>query len=244
MKVAIVGAAKASQMDAPFDDEEWEIWVLGNQITDYNGKRVSRIFELHDNLSQHPPEYPQFLVDLGIKMVVGDRFPVKHENVEVYPYEEVDELWGYHYQTSSASYMVGYAINLIADEHISTQHEIAIYGINMAVDNHEYYKQRNCFEAWLGFAKGLGIKITIPESSPILKSNYDEARDWNNKKDSPFFEQNLLDHAEKHKEVSDHLKMKAWKHEGAQEVYESLAKIARGVDAGQPMELLELNDKV
>ena len=244
MKIAIVGAAKQSQMDAPFNDEEWEIWVLGNQITDYNGKRVSRIFELHDNLSQHPTEYPQFLADLGVKLVVGDKFPVSGENIEIYPYEEVDKLWGYHYQTSSASYMVGYAVWLMTERHISNDSEIAIYGINMAVDNHEYFKQRNCFEAWLGFAKGLGIKVTIPDSSPILKSNYDEARDWNNKKKSPFFEDALLSHAEKHKQVSENAKMKMWKHEGAMEVYESLAKVARGVDSGQEMELLELNDKV
>lgn len=236
MKVAMVGAAKSSQMDAPFDDEEWEIWVLGNQITDYRGKRVSRIFELHDNLEEHDPRYPQYLKDLGIKMVVGDKFPLSGDHIEIYPYEEADNLIGHHYQTSSASYMAAYAI-------LYGCTDLAVYGINMAVNNHEYFKQKSCFEMWLGFAMGRGIRVSIPDSSPILKSNYDEARDWNNKKKSPFFEESLLGHAEKHSQVAESLKMKMWKHEGAKEVYESLAKVARGVDCGMELDLLEINDK-
>ena len=240
MKIAIVGAAKASQMDAPFMDEEWEIWVLGNQITDYNGKRVSRIFELHDHLGQHPDNYPQFLADLGVKMVVGDKFPVKGENIDVYPYEEVDELWGYHYQTSSASYMVAYAIFLMdLGMGGETENEIALYGINMAVDNHEYYKQRNCLEAWLGFAKGMGIKVTIPESSPILKSNYDEARDWNNP--NRFGEQLVSKNREEHLARERELLIMSSKHAGAAEVYETLEIALRGYEAGQPFQLREVN---
>lgn len=234
MKIAIVGAAKDSQMEAPFDDESWEIWVLGNQITDYQGKRVSRIFEVHDNLTEHPKEYPEFLRDLGVRLIVGDNFPLKGDNITVYPYSEVDELFGAHYLTSSPAYMVAYAVYLGAKE-------ISVYGIKMAIDDHEYFKQRACFEAWLGFAKGLGIKVTVHESSPILKSNYDEGRHWNNVEKGPFTEDNLLRHAKKHQEMEEHYRKMMLTHNGARQTYENLAKVARGVDSGLPIDFCEIN---
>lgn len=249
MKIALVGGWKETQMMAPFMDEEWEIWVLGNQITDYNGNRVSRVFEVHDDLSEHDPRYPGLLAGLGVKVIVGDKFPIPEKSeseFEVYPYDEVDEIWGYHYMTSSLAYMIGYALyqmNPWTPHHDVLEDEIAVYGVNMAHDNHEYFKQKACFEAWLGFAKGLGIKVTIPEQSALLRSNYDEARDWG-KKGNPFFEENMLEHAKSHAEVAEQAKMKMYKHEGAKEAYESMAKIARGVDAGFPVQLGEINKQV
>lgn len=237
MKVAILGAARDSQMEAPFDDESWEIWVLGNQITDYNGKRVSRIFEVHDNLSEHSDDYPKFLADLGVQLIVSDKFPLKADNITVYPYSEVDELFGSHYLTSSPAYMVALAVLWGAKE-------IAIFGINMAIDNHEYFKQRACFEAWLGFAKGLGIKVTVHEKSPILKSTYDEGRHWNNVEKGPFTEDNFLRQAKKHEEMEEHYRKMMLTHNGARQAYENLAKVARGVDSGMPIDFCEINKEI
>ena len=74
-------------MLAPFDDPEWEIWVLGNQLSCYDGKVVHRIFEIHDDLSDKPPGYPKWLVDNAYKnLVVSDSFPI--EGPEIYPEAE------------------------------------------------------------------------------------------------------------------------------------------------------------
>ena len=90
MKVAIVGGSPSSQMLAPFNDEEWQIWVLGNQLKDYEGKRVTRVFEIHDDLSDKDPNYPDWLNEQGYPMIVGEN------GVEgkYYPEKEVNKLIG------------------------------------------------------------------------------------------------------------------------------------------------------
>lgn len=174
-KVAIVGGASSSQHLAPHDDRDWDIWVLGNQLKDYEGKRVSLIFEIHDNLSNQKPEYPQWVVEAGPPVMVGPKFPIQHERVIRYPKKAVNALMGTNSLSSSIAYMFGMAVLLEYDE-------IAIYGVELLADNHEYFKQRPGVYAWIGYAKGRGIKVTIPDESPLFKDTYDEGRDWLNSK--------------------------------------------------------------
>lgn len=233
-KVAIVGGAKSSQFQAPFEDEAFEIWVLGNQIDQYQGKRVSRIFELHENLSEHPEEYPGFLVNLGIPLTVSKSFPIGGEHVEVYPYDKTNYLGDYF--TSSAARLVAYAIYRGVEE-------LGVYGFNMSVDNHEYFKQRSCMEAWLGFAKGKGIKVTVAESSALMKSSYDEGRDWNNGQKSPFTEDAFSRRAEFHQGKSMEYRMLMNTHDGCRQTYEVLAKMARANDMGHVVNFEDITNE-
>lgn len=239
MKVAIVGGSPSTQMLAPFDDEEWEIWVLGNQLDQYNGKRITRIFEIHDNLSEHDPKYPQWLVSHNIKMVVGDKFPITEDHVSRFPVEDVNKLLGEDLLSSSPAYMIALAI-------LENANEIAIYGVDMAVDNHEYFKQRPEMYAWIAYAKAKEIKVIIPEQSPLFKGGYIEGRDWNNVKDTPFDATQFEQLAELHKGKTEEYNQKirelevfAHSHDGARQVYERLAKVARSVDAGIKINLID-----
>lgn len=225
MKVAIVGGSPLTKDMAPFNDEEWEIWVLGNQINTYQGKRITRIFEIHENLSQHgdPERYLNLLASTGKPLVVGNTYC---EYGEAFPYEQANELMGAEFLTSSPAYMMAYAI-------LEGATEIGIYGVEMAVDDHEYFKQRPSMYAWIAFAKARGIKVHIPEKSSLFKESYCEGRDWNNEKDlGPFSEQEFAKMEQIHLNKIEELKMQVEAHNGAAQVYRRMKKIARAEASG------------
>lgn len=237
MKIAIVGGAP-SWTNAPFEDEDWQIWVLGNQLDRYQGKRVSRIFEIHDNLEEHSQAYAHWLIAHHIPMVVSDKFPIRNSRLIVFNYDEALKLIGDNF-SSSPAVMMAQAI-MDGATHIS------IYGVDMALDSHEYFMQRPCMEQWIGYAKGLGIEVFIDPSSPLGYSTYREGRDWPDKGFSGFEAGDYQDMIRHHKARFDQLeaqineaapKFEAMKAEfhalnGAIQVYERLQKVARAKDAG------------
>ena len=237
MKVAIVGGAPSSQMLAPFEDESWDIWVLGNQLQSYDKKRITRIFEIHENLDDKDPNYPQWVSNFKIPMVVSDKFPVKGKHISLYPKKEVSKYIGGHF-SSSPAYMIGMAI-------YEGYEEIGIYGVDMAVDDHEYFKQRPDMYAWIAYAKAKGIKITIPEASSLFKGTYDEGRDWNKKSTGVYTESAFMQFADGHEKKMEtvqaairQLEIDYASHDGARQVYERLSKAARAMDAGVEIKTL------
>lgn len=231
MKVACVGGAPSSQMSAPFEDEGWEIWVLGNQLKDYRGKRVTRIFEIHDDLATQTPGYAERLVGLGVPLVVGEKFPIRADHVTVFPFEAARKFFGRDYLTSSAAYMVAFAL-------LNRFQEVALYGFDMAVDDAEYFHQRDCLHAWAGLAIGLGVKVTIPNASPILKSHYTEGRD-SRPTTAPFTRLAFGERARAHRGKAEELRSMALQHDGAAEAYEKMEQVARGVEAGLDIQSLD-----
>lgn len=247
MKVAIVCGAPSSEHLAPFSDPTWEIWVLGNRLNKHAGRRVTRIFEIHDDLSEHGDSqaYAEWLVLQNIPLTVGAGFPVPASHVETFPFKAAHELFGSEYLTSSTAYMMALAI-------LKGATEIGVYGSDMSVDDHEYFWQRPCLEAWIGFAKGRGITVTIPEVSPIGKSTYVEGRNGGGKPQfakAPFTEHAFLAVAEMHarkiaekeaqiRQLQDSIQV----HGGAKQAYERLAKVARAVEAG--IDVKSLTDTV
>jgi hypothetical protein len=241
MKIAIVCGSPASELLAPFDDGEWEIWALGNRINRY--PRVTRIFEIHDDLSEHgdAQKYAEFLAGLNIPMTVGEKFPVKAPHIEAFDFEQSKQLYGSVYLTSSTAYMISKAISEGATE-------IGLYGVDMAVDSHEYFWQRPCLEAWIGFAKAKGIKITIPPVSPVGRCDYVEGMGCGGKPDfslPPFTQAEFLSLAAIHtekiaaiKRQIDILRADLNTHDGCRQAYERLAKVARAVEAGNDIKNL------
>lgn len=237
MRIALVCGAPSSEHLAPFNDPEWEIWVLGNRLDRHKGRRVTRIFEIHDDLSEHGDgkRYAEWLVSHGIQMTVGRGFPAGGPNVERFPFDEAEGLFGSTYLTSSTAYMMALAI-------LKGATEIGVYGSDMSVDDHEYFWQRPCLEAWIGFAKGRGIKVTIPEVSPIGRCEYVEGAGSGGKPEfakPPFTQTGFAAMAQAHQQSIDKLLAEIKErqnliatHSGAQQAYERLAKVARAVEAG------------
>ena len=237
MKVAIVCGAPSSEFMAPYDDESWEIWVLGNRLDRHIDKRVTRVFEIHDDLSEHkdPEKYADWLVST---CEVGEFTLITGSN---FPYNKAEELYGSMYLTSSPAYMMAYAI-------LQGAEEIAVYGVDLSTDDHEYFWQRPCMEAWIGFAKGKGIKVTIPEVSHIGKCSYVEGRDWGGAKDfakPPFTKVQFEEMASQHQQQMDNIQVeitglnqKYAAHDGARQAYERLARVARSTEAGVDVKTL------
>lgn len=251
MKVAIVCGSPSSEMLAPFDDESYEIWVLGNRVDRFKGKRVTRIFEIHENLSQHPADYAAKLASLGIPIVSCETFPVKADHITPFDYAASESLYGSLYLTSSPAYMISHAIRMGATT-------IAIYGVDLAITQHEYFWQRPGVEAWIGFAKGRGIKIEIPDICPVGKCKYVEGRDWDGIKNEYGKAGGLFSQCEftKIAELTNKKgsliqakinELEAEKHtySGAAQAYEHLANVARAVEAGNNIvSLLDTTTKI
>ena len=239
-KLAIVCGAPSSEMLAPFEDPEYEVWVLGNRCQNY--PRYDRIFEIHDELDEHDPRYAQWLVDKGVPLVVGKAFPIKAEHVIVFPYDKSIKMFGSLYLTSSPAMMVCYAI-------LQGYEDITLYGVDLNIDDHEYFWQRPCMEAWIGFAKGRGIDIKLHQSSPVCKAQYVEGLSSGGTPDfakPPFTEDGFLGLAKRHTEKIDALnaqiaalQQQVISNDGARQGYTQMARVARAVEAGTHVETLE-----
>ncbi len=106
----------------------------------------------------------KWLQECGIPVYmqgVDERIPTSVR----FPKEEAIKRFGYYF-TSTSAYMAALAILEGVDE-------IRIAGIDMAIGS-EYSIQKPCLEYLLGYARGLGIKVTKPPfpqySCPMLEA--------------------------------------------------------------------------
>lgn len=161
MKVAIIGMSP-SCADAPWNRRTWEKWGLPW----HNGywKRCDRLFEMHDLRllnSQHstrPKDYLDRLALADVPVWMQDDYL---PNSIAYPFEKVAKSIGAAYWNSSIAYAMALAIHEKADE-------IGIWGVDMQGSD-EYGYQKPNMEYLVGVARGKGIKVTIPNSSPLCK---------------------------------------------------------------------------
>ena len=189
-KVAIVGFAESSFFMAPYDNpDEWEIWGLNELYMRI--PRWDRWFQLHnravfvDDFSDRDHDHiaglnklncPVYMceayedVPLSVKYPLADvvRYFTLCPSLEKCNAENAPSCLNCknldHYFTNSISYMIALAI-------MEGFEEIAIYGVDMAQDT-EYASQKPSCEFFIGWAKGAGIKVTIPKQSDLLKAYY------------------------------------------------------------------------
>ena len=153
LKVAIVGLSPTSHHLAPWGNTDWELWGL---TWDVDRFKFDRTFEMHD-IHTLEQKYIDYLDGLAPYMQEA------YESVpgaKRYPFEEVAQTTG-DYWCSSVGYMLALAIHEGASE-------IGLYGVDMK-STEEYAYQRPNVEYLIGLARGKGIKVHIPDSSPIGK---------------------------------------------------------------------------
>ena len=170
-KVAIVGTAMTFK-NAPYGDPSWELWGLNDHWN--NMPRATRWFEANYEAAcvapvSHKPSIKR--IDWLRKAPIPVYMEQHYDDVPMsvrYPFEEIND-WiseidpsGRDYFTNSVSFMIALAIYEGFDV-------IHLYGVDMAVGS-EYEQQRPSCEFWLGVAKGLGIKLYIPDQSDLLKT--------------------------------------------------------------------------
>jgi hypothetical protein len=164
-KVAIVGFAESSRHLAPYDNPEWEVWAM-NQLYRHI-PRATRWWEMHrreDFLADQVPgtDYLAWLQRCPVPIYMVDKFADIPNSVR-FPIEQMVEKFG-DYFYSTVSYMLALAI-------AEGFEEIGIWGIDLSHDS-EYEYQKPSAEYLLGVARGMGINITISESSALLKGTY------------------------------------------------------------------------
>lgn len=177
-RLAILGFAR-TYTEAPFDDptvaicglnelykliSRWDVWFELHD-TDYLGKTARS--ETPDEPTKHlewlraqPASKPIYMLR------PFDDIPAS----VAYPLEAMCARFG-RYFTSTVGYMIAWAIDQIlaqrADPRVPEPGEwIGLYGIDLASDT-EYAQQRPNAEYLVGYARGLGIEVTIPDHAAI-----------------------------------------------------------------------------
>lgn len=162
-KVAIVGFASSSTMDAPFDDPEYSVWGL-NQLGRFI-PRADRWFEIHQNYAEYVvagTDHVGFLRTLPIPVYMTRHWPEFPNSVR-YPLERMVERFS-DYFTSTIAYMLALAID-------EGNERIDLFGIDLSVGT-EYVDQRPCVERLIGYADALGITVGIPLVSSLCKHTH------------------------------------------------------------------------
>ena len=160
-KVAIVGFAPTTRHQAPFFDDEFEIWGL-NELYMFI-PRFDRWFEMHrrdefEN-SIRNNRHLEWLRQCEKPIYMQVHFDDIPRSVE-YPKERMVKAFG-NYFRSTFNYMLALAI----DEQFTHIH---LYGIDL-ISKGEYIEQRPSGEYFLGIARGRGIEVRVPPDSSLLR---------------------------------------------------------------------------
>lgn len=158
MKVAIVGLSPSTHDLAPFGSPEWEVWGLP---WDGYWAQMDRHFEMHDMrllTGPHSRRKPDYFDKL--RQCKTLYMQQAWENAQAYPFDQVAKTTGY-YWNSSIAYAMALAIHEQAEE-------IAVFGVDMT-GNDEYGYQKPNMEYLIGLARGKGIKVHVPDESPLCK---------------------------------------------------------------------------
>lgn len=166
-KIALIGYAP-NVRHTPWSDPTIEIWGLNDQP--WTMPRIDVLFEIHspdvikqeghwDRLKEF--NRPIFMQDHYDEIPTSIRYPMEAVTQE-FRIDGTDRP----FLTCSASLMLAVAIMSQP-----TPERIDVYGVDMAQDT-EFSHQRPSCEFFLGVAYGKGIKVSVQNSSDLLKAPF------------------------------------------------------------------------
>ena len=157
-QIAIVGLSDSTHDEAPYKDPSWELWGLSTDVE--KCFYFDRVFQMHplSFLRVHFPELEDSLREFDIPLYMQEAY-ADIPNATAYPMEDVSAVVG-DYFNSSIAYMLGLAI-------VEKVDRIGIWGVDLNCDDEFAYQRPNA-EYLIGFAKGRGIDVFIPEESSLL----------------------------------------------------------------------------
>ena len=197
-KVAIIGFAPSSYRLAPFaqnavdhPEDGFELWGINElyKLTEVEPEKFSCWFDIHDrrdgDISQRDPVNIDWLkarkFPLGLYM--QDQYP-DIPSSKRFPLEQAIRFYRTTYFTNSISYMLALAGMAGRDEKgvvtdkAQAYGEVHVYGVDMSQNDQtpggqgEYLFQRPSCEYFLGFLRGLGIKVHLPDQTDLLFTPY------------------------------------------------------------------------
>lgn len=180
MKIAIVGTAEFSRVDAPYNDKSYEIWGQGFWSPEV--KRFDRWFEVHDldipllgsgNGKTGHEQNDNILTESPFagsgKPIYIQRPHPAIPNGVVYPIEEMLLLFGVRHATSTTAFMMMMAIKMLRPTLSRTEKprdRLGLWGIEM-IESEEYRLQRAGVEHFLGMCVTLNIPVTLPDGCDL-----------------------------------------------------------------------------
>lgn len=183
-KVAIVGMARTTIDEAPWDDDSWEIWVINesNKVEEINQyyERIDRWFQLHPywDFSRRAgvahPEYLNWLKE-------AHPFPIYMQKVYKsipssvrFPFKKVFKWAPDHlkdYYTCTFVYQIGFALYIWSQSKTYPGFDdksLALYGIEMGSKTEILEGQKSAVESWASYAAGLGVDLVLPETCKLF----------------------------------------------------------------------------
>lgn len=171
--VAVVGFAEGHIGETPFDDPTWEVWGINrlHVLETAQGKHFDRWFNLHDLTKFHGKdiEHLEFLNGFEGPVYLRPQDIGKFDipNQVPFPIDVMVDQFG-RYFTNTISFLLAYAIHL-------QPKAMGVFGVDMAQDtlmNAEFSHQRPSCEFFIGVASGMGIPVTLPGGSDLLKATH------------------------------------------------------------------------
>ena len=197
-KIGIMGSAPSSVLLAPFDDPSWELWGCSPGLYPV-AKRMNVWFEIHKWEPGKPwfsPEYIQYMAKFKgpvftlqqqpeipnsrpypigpvLDYVYARQLVQTFDGMEIAgaeadkiyigdtPYVWVDRRFDRSDFSSTIAWMIALAI-------MEGAKEIGLWGVDMSATE-EWYFQRSGCQSLIDTAKSLGIKITVPAESDIMR---------------------------------------------------------------------------
>jgi hypothetical protein len=165
-KIALVGACPSSQMLAPFDDPDWEIWSCGPNVLN-KIPRVDVAFEIHADLAwQYQMEfeaaYIPWLQQQNFKKFYVQRTDLFPKGIR-YPKEEMVQEFGPYWFTSTFAWMMALAITSTSRPEV-----IGLFGLDLSVGD-EYKVQKPGVIRFVEMAMGRGIPVYVPPEADVLR---------------------------------------------------------------------------
>jgi hypothetical protein len=164
-KLAIVGSGPETRGDAPFDDPDYDIWVINEAPLDTWCKRWDAVFQLHipELYSGHNIKHENYWLWMqearGKPIYMQEIDPAVPDSAR-FPIEDAIELGGCNFFGQTAPYMLALAI-LQGYKHID------VYGVEMSFTEYQYGAAS--WRYWVGLAKGrLGADHVVLHSGQKL----------------------------------------------------------------------------
>ena len=156
MRTVAIYAFSPTTRGAIKDSKAKEVWTLNNAYKhDVPIKRITRWYDIHSdwylNSILVKDEHRQWLKQKhSFELITADKYPL----------EEITAMLGYPYLTNSIAYMAAHAVFEGVDR-------LELYGVDMALGT-EYAYQKAGTEFVLGFARGRGVDVYVPDNCALL----------------------------------------------------------------------------
>ena|SRR3990167_183426 len=174
----IILAQGPTRIQCPFDAETWGLNNGYRQVREQKG-HLDKLFLAHTQVKvkndkgelENRFDWDE-MNNLGVEII--NTHKVKGLNSKIYPMKRITKKLGCDYYSDTICYMVAYAIDRmtrIKDGRLLLKEpsHIRIYGADMLTED-EYEKERGGIEYWIGFARGLGIKVDIARGSALCRN--------------------------------------------------------------------------